>query len=67
LHSGLVFSTNDSMNCFENSIASIVGSKLVEGFREGYNNKGYKTLDINNIKEQIKKFIKNKEAIIKDD
>ena len=57
----------DSMNCFENSIASIVGSKLVEGFREGYDNKEYKTLDINNIKEQIKKFIKNKEVIIKDD
>jgi len=55
------------MNCFENSIASIVGSKLVEGFREGYDNKEYKTLDINNIKEQIKKFIKNKEIIIKDD
>jgi hypothetical protein len=57
----------DSMNCFENSIASIVGSKLVEGFKEGYNNKEYKTLDINNIKEQIKRFIKNKEKIIKDD
>ncbi len=57
----------DSMNCFENSIASIVGSKLVEGFREGYNRKEYKKLDINLIMEQIKKFIKNKEKMIKDD
>ena len=57
----------DSMNCFENSLASIVGSKLIEGFREGYNSKEYKKLNINIIKEQIKKFIKNKEKIIKDD
>jgi hypothetical protein len=57
----------DSMNCFENSIASIVGSKLVEGFREGYTSKRYKKLDINIIKEQINKFIKNREKIIKDD
>ncbi len=57
----------DSMNCFENSIASIVGSKLVEGFREGYNRKEYKKLDINLIMNQIKKFIKNKDKMIKDD
>lgn len=57
----------DSMNCFENSLASIVGSKLVEGFREGYNGKEYKKLDIDIIKDQIKKFIKNREKIIKDD
>lgn len=57
----------DSMNCFENSIASIAGSKLVEGFREGYDSKEYKTLNINIIRKQIKKFIKNKEKIIKND
>jgi hypothetical protein len=55
------------MNCFENSLASIVGSKLVEGFREGYNRKEYKKLEINLIMKQIKKFIKNKEKIIKDE
>ncbi len=57
----------DSMNCFENSLASIVGSKLVEGFKEGYNKKEYKTLDITTINDQIKRFIQNKERMIKNE
>lgn len=35
----------DSMNYFENSIASFVGVKLIEGFDYGYNNKKYKKLN----------------------
>ena len=57
----------DSMNCFENSIASIVGSKLIEGFSKGYSSKEYKKLDIKIIKEQINQFIRIKEQIIKND
>jgi|TARA_Y100000310_G_scaffold82293_1_gene78883 hypothetical protein len=57
----------DSMNFFENSLASFIGLILIEGFNEGYNKKLYKRLNIEDINNQIDKFIKIKKFVIKDD
>jgi len=57
----------DSMNYFENSLASFVGVKLIEGFDEGYRTNMAKELNPKEIKEQIDKFNKVKNFIIKND
>lgn len=57
----------DSMNYFENSLASFVGVKIIEGFEEGYKTNKAKKLNPKEIKKQIDKFIKVRKLIIKND
>lgn len=57
----------DSMNFFENSLASFVGIKLIEGFDEGYSTNVARDLDPKEIKKQISKFNKIKKFIIEND
>jgi hypothetical protein len=56
----------DSMNFFENSIASFVGCILIDGFKEGYKTREYSKLDKKIIVENIDKFFKIKKKIIED-
>jgi hypothetical protein len=55
----------DSMNFFENSLASIVGSILIEGFEDGYNHNNYKPLNKEEIMGNIDKFMKIKKRIVR--
>src|SRR3989344_290946 len=57
----------DSMNYFENSLASFVGIKMIEGFEEGYRTNKSKKLYPKEIKRQIQKFNKIRKMIIEDD
>ncbi len=54
----------DSMNYFENSLASIFGSWLVKSFDEGYTECYEGKLDLKFIEETIDKFIKIKDKVI---
>lgn len=54
-------------NYFENSLASFVGIKLIEGFEEGYKNNKAKKLNPKEIKKQIIKFNKIRKEIIEND
>lgn len=47
----------ESMNYFDNSLASFVGVRLISGFNEGYRNKSFSKLDPQNIKMHISSFI----------
>lgn len=57
----------DSMNYFENSLASFVGVKIMEGFDKGYETNYARKLDPKEIKKQIDKFNKVKRFIIEND
>lgn len=57
----------DSMNFFENSLASFVGTILIEGFNDGYNSGEYKKLEITEIIKQIERFISIKKLVIEND
>lgn len=57
----------DSMNYFENSLASFIGVKLIEGFEEGYRTNKAEKLNAKEIKKQIHKFNKIRGYIIKND
>jgi len=57
----------ESMNYFENSLASFVGVRLIEGFEEGYKINKAEKLNPEEIKKQIAKFIKIRNKIIEDD
>jgi hypothetical protein len=54
----------DSMNFFENSLASFVGSTLIDGFNEGYQKQNYRKLNLNEINEQIENFVKIKKQVV---
>lgn len=56
-----------SMNYFENSLASFVGIRLIEGFDEGYKTNRANDLNPKEIKKQIDKFNKIKKFIIEND
>jgi len=54
----------DSMNYFENSLASIFGSWLINSFDEGYQERYKGKLEQDFIESVIDKFIKIKDKII---
>lgn len=54
----------DSMNFFNNSIASLIGITLVEGFDKGYYEKYHVKLDDFIIKKEIREFMNIKSKVI---
>lgn len=54
----------DSMNFFNNSIASLIGITLVEGFDKGYSEKYHVKLDNFIIKKEIREFMNIKSKVI---
>lgn len=54
----------DSMNFFDNSIASIIGVKLIEGFDQGYNFNIYKPLNKDDLIRNITQYLKKSRRIV---
>lgn len=54
----------DSMNFFNNSIASLVGIALIDGFNNGYDKNDGIKLNNTLIKKEINKFLKIKSKVI---
>jgi hypothetical protein len=54
----------DSMNYFDNSIASMFASILIEGFNQGYSLNYSSRLSLNEISDEINSFLKIKDIIL---
>ncbi len=54
----------DSMNYFDNSLASIIGSWLIDSFNEGYDKIYEGKLDVSEIENIITRFLKIKDKVI---